>query len=166
MFHATLTSTIIPLPQNPGIEFISNHSSTSSASRAHSKTVISRNKFFLKFSTNSPRITLRFSSFSPRETSQRDALSVFRNSSVFSTSTRLLDHPAISSKIPGFPRIHFTVPESTRIDETREAREKKTSCSTSGKQTCQEVKSKAEGIYFPNRTRGSLVGNGGSVSDR
>lgn len=165
MFHATLTSAIIPLPQNPGIEFISNHSNISRESRAHSKTVIPRNKFFLKFSTNSLRITSRFLLFRHEE---RDALSVFRNSSVFSTSTRLVDHPAISSKIPGFPRIHFTVPESTRIDETREAREKKTGCSTSDKQTCccQEMKSRTEGIYLPNRTRGSLVGNGGSVSDR
>lgn len=67
MFHATLTSAIIPLPQNPGIEFISNHSNTSRESRAHSKTVIPRNKFFLKFSTNSPRITSRFLLFRHEE---------------------------------------------------------------------------------------------------
>lgn len=47
----------------------------------------------------------------------------------------LLDRPATPSKIPACTRIHF--PKSTRVDErpAKGAREKKTGCSTNGKQT-------------------------------
>lgn len=87
-FHGTLTSSIISLPQNPRIEFISNHFER----RMHIlDTVAPRKKFFRKFLANSSRIRTAVLLFSPAKMPHRDAISVPENSSVVSTSNRLPD---------------------------------------------------------------------------
>lgn len=83
--------------------------------RAHFKTVI----FFHSKQIFPKILSKKFSAFfslTRKNATARNALSVsLENSSVLLRRPGFLDHPAISPKIPAFPRIHFTAfPEALR----------------------------------------------------